>query len=161
MPWMVRPSPCAALPACESRFLIREHQQELPVCELERWRLRCNDGRHCWERDLSRLLSARSKRAGDGGAEEAQYGFRCIDNLLRAPDGTPLSPDVVMFNWGLHNSLSGNKTSGYVPGQSGSPKEYAPYLRKIVAFLQAAPALAQEPVKLDRCFVDKRKTVIN
>ena len=37
---------------------------------------------------------------GDGGAEETQYGARCIDNLIRAPDGTPLSPDVLMFNWG-------------------------------------------------------------
>eukprot|EP00040_Diaphanoeca_grandis_P023947 m.130961 g.130961 ORF g.130961 m.130961 type:complete len:471 (-) comp29514_c0_seq3:124-1536(-) len=46
----------------------------------------------------------------DGGAEEAQFGARCITNLIRAPDGTPLSPDVLMFNWGLHNSLSGNCT---------------------------------------------------
>ena len=45
---------------------------------------------------------------GDGGAEETQYGYRCLDNLIRAPDGTPLSPDVLVFNWGLHNSLSGN-----------------------------------------------------
>jgi hypothetical protein len=36
---------------------------------------------------------------GDGGAEETQYGARCIDNLVRAPDGTPLSPDILMFNW--------------------------------------------------------------
>ena len=91
----------------------------------------------------SGVLVQHSPWGGDGGAEETQYGYRCIDNLLRAPDGTPLSPNVVMFNWGLHNSLSGNKTSGYVPGQSGSPDDYAPYLRKIVAFLEAAPALAQ------------------
>ena len=36
---------------------------------------------------------------GDGGAEETLYGANCIDNLVRAPDGTPLSPDVLMFNW--------------------------------------------------------------
>ncbi len=80
---------------------------------------------------------------GDGGAEETQYGYRCIDNLLRAPDGTPLSPDLIMFNWGLHNSLSGNKTSGFVPGQSGPPSAYAPYLRKIVQFLRNSPALSR------------------
>merc|ERR1719272_170125 len=80
---------------------------------------------------------------GDGGAEEALYGFRCIDNLVRAPDGTLLSPDVLMFNWGLHNSLAGNCTPPCVPGQSGPPAEYAPYLKKIVASLQSAPALAK------------------
>ena len=36
-----------------------------------------------------------------------RYGAACIDNLIRAPDGTALSPDVLMFNWGLHNSLAG------------------------------------------------------
>lgn len=79
---------------------------------------------------------------GDGGAEETLFGARCIDNLIRAPDGTPLSPDVLMFNWGLHNSLSGNCTPPCIPGQSGPPAEYAPYLEKIVTFLQTAPALA-------------------
>ena len=78
---------------------------------------------------------------GDGGAEETLYGARCIDNLVRAPDGTPLSPDVLMFNWGLHNSLGGNCTAPCVPGQSGPPAEYAPYLQKIVDSLHAAPAL--------------------
>ena len=34
-----------------------------------------------------------------GGAEEAAYGQQCLDYLLRAPDGTPLRPDVLMFNW--------------------------------------------------------------
>ena len=52
---------------------------------------------------------------GDGGAEETLYGARCIENLIRAPDGTTLSPDVLMFNWGLHNSLAGNCTPPYVP----------------------------------------------
>jgi len=90
---------------------------------------------------------------GDGGAEESLYGFRCIDNLIRAPDGTALSPDILMFNWGLHNSLypcTNPNPDGTPPpahskacttGQSGPPADYAPYLEKIVAFLQAAPAL--------------------
>jgi len=80
---------------------------------------------------------------GDGGAEETLYGARCIENLIRAPDGTPLAPEVLMFNWGLHNSLAGNCTPPCVPGQSGPPAEYAPYLKKIVASLQSAPALAK------------------
>ena len=49
---------------------------------------------------------------GDGGAEETAYGDQCLDYLLRAPDGTPLKPDVLYFNFGLHNT--GNTT---VPGQ--------------------------------------------
>jgi hypothetical protein len=88
-------------------------------------------------------LVQHSPWGGDGGAEETLYGANCIDNLVRAPDGTPLSPDVLMFNWGLHNSLAGNCTAPCVPGQSGPPAEYAPYLEKIVASLKAAPALAK------------------
>ena len=86
-------------------------------------------------------LVQHSPWGGDGGAEETKYGAACIDNLVRAPDGTTLSPDVLMFNWGLHNSLAGNCTAPCVPGQSGPPAEYAPYLEKIVAGLLAAPAL--------------------
>ena len=78
---------------------------------------------------------------GDGGAEETLYGARCIDNLVRAPDGTLLSPDVLMFNWGLHNSLGGNCSAPCDPGQSGPPREYAPYLQQIVDSLQKAPQL--------------------
>ena len=79
----------------------------------------------------------------DGGAEETLYGARCIENLLRAPDGTPLSPQVLMFNWGLHNSLGGNCTPPCVPGQLGPPAEYAPNLELIVQYIKSAPALAQ------------------
>ena len=86
-------------------------------------------------------LVQHSPWGGDGGAEETLYGARCIDNLVRAPDGTALSPDVMMFNWGLHNSLGGNCTAPCVPGQLGPPDEYAPYLQKIVTALKASPAL--------------------
>ena len=72
---------------------------------------------------------------GDGGAEETEYGWRCIEYLLRAPDGTLQQPDVLYFNWGLHNlaivpnsTLPGNVI---VPGQSGPASAYAPYLLKI------------------------------
>ncbi len=56
----------------------------------------------------TKALVQHSPWGADGGAEETQFGARCIENLVRAPNGTPLSPDVLLFNWGLHNSLSGN-----------------------------------------------------
>jgi hypothetical protein len=40
---------------------------------------------------------------GDGGAEDTNYGLQCIDYFLSNPDGTPVHPDVIMFNFGLHN----------------------------------------------------------
>jgi acyl-CoA thioesterase-1 len=67
---------------------------------------------------------------GDGGVEETEYGWKCIEYLLRAPDGTFKLPDVLWFNWGLHNYA--NST---VPGQAGPPSAYAPYLEKIAARL--------------------------
>ena len=48
-------------------------------------------------------LVQHSPWGGDGGAEETEYGWRCLEYLLRAPDGTPQVPDVLWFNWGLHN----------------------------------------------------------
>lgn len=69
---------------------------------------------------------------GDGGAEETAYGDQCLDYLLRAPDGTPLRPDVLYFNFGLHNT--GNNT---IPGQAGPAAEYAPHLENIVKKLRA------------------------
>ena len=63
----------------------------------------------------TRALVQHSPWGADGGAEETQFGARCIENLVRAPNGTPLSPDVLLFNWGLHNSLSGNCTKPTPP----------------------------------------------
>lgn len=71
---------------------------------------------------------------GDGGAEETAYGWKCLDYLLRAPDGTPQVPDVLWFNWGLHNLVNGTNV---VPGQSGNITNYAPYLDKIAGRLAA------------------------
>jgi hypothetical protein len=68
----------------------------------------------------------------DGGAEETKYGDLCLDFLLRAPDGTPQYPDVLFFNFGLHNI--GNDT---IPGQAGPVAQYAPYLDKIATRLSA------------------------
>jgi hypothetical protein len=66
----------------------------------------------------------------DGGVEETEYGWRCLDYLLRAPDGTFQPVDVVWFNWGLHNY--GHSAS---PGIEGPAWAYAPYLEKISAKL--------------------------
>ena len=77
-------------------------------------------------------LVQHSPWGGDGGAEETEYGFRCLEYLLRAPDGTPQVPDVLFFNWGLHNIR--NST---VPGQAGPIDAYAPWLDKIAARLAA------------------------
>ena len=66
----------------------------------------------------------------DGGVEETEYGWRCLEYLLRPPTGTFIVPDILYFNWGLHNiSPNLNQT---IPGQSGPPSAYAPYLEKIV-----------------------------
>jgi acyl-CoA thioesterase-1 len=88
----------------------------------------------------SKALVQHSPWGGDGGAEETKYGASCIEYLLRAPGGAALAPDVLMFNWGLHNSLAGNCTAPCDPGQSGPPAEYAPYLKQIVARLKALAA---------------------
>ena len=37
-------------------------------------------------------LTQHSPWGGDGGAEETEYGWRCLEYLLRAPDGTPQVP---------------------------------------------------------------------
>lgn len=74
---------------------------------------------------------------GDGGAEETGYGVQCLDYFLRSPAGVALKPDVIMFNWGLHD---GPLANGTVPGQNGSPDVYAPQLENITKQL-----LAKEP----------------
>jgi len=71
-------------------------------------------------------LVQHSPWGGDGGAEETRYGWECLDFLLAAPDGTPQVPDVLYYNFGLHN-LDGRTA----PGQAGPIAEYAPYLERI------------------------------
>jgi len=77
-------------------------------------------------------LVQHSPWGGDGGAEETKYGWLCLDFLLRAPDGTPQRPDVLFFNFGLHN-LDERR----IPGQAGPIEEYAPFLEKIAEQLAA------------------------
>jgi len=71
-------------------------------------------------------LVQHSPWGGDGGAEETRYGWECLEFLLAAPQ----RPDVLYFNFGLHNL--GNDT---VPGQSGPVSEYAEYLDRITGRL--------------------------
>merc|ERR1712159_401754 len=93
-------------------------------------------------------LVQHSPWGGDGGAEETKYGAACIDHLVRSPDGTKLMPDVLMFNWGLHNALAGNCTAPCVPGQSGPPVEYRPYLEQIVKRLKQIASSSKGRTKL-------------
>eukprot|EP01045_Picozoa_sp_COSAG04_P010905 COSAG04_NODE_684_length_11170_cov_4.232228_9_plen_268_part_00 len=76
---------------------------------------------------------------GDGGAEEAAYGVRCLDYWLHHPNGLPLqgtasAPLAIMFNFGLHDGPLGNKTR---PGQQGNSTVYPDQLREIAARLKA------------------------
>jgi hypothetical protein len=64
----------------------------------------------------------------DGGAEETQYGLRCLKYFLHSPSGMPIKPDVIMFNWGLHDGPLGNTT---IPGQQGNTTVYAAELNQI------------------------------
>ena len=76
----------------------------------------------------------------DGGAEETAYGVRCLNYMLRSPGGDFLKPDVIMFNWGLHDGPLGNNTQ---PGQAGLPDVYAAQLENITVQLMAAEPQAK------------------
>lgn len=47
-------------------------------------------------------LVQHSPWGGDGGAEETKYGANCIQNLIRAPDGTAVVPDVYVCSVSQH-----------------------------------------------------------
>jgi len=64
----------------------------------------------------------------DGGAEDTGYGFDCLQHMLSSPKFVQLRPDVIQFNFGLHNTAAPGKAK---PGQSGYPKDYAPQLTLI------------------------------
>lgn len=69
---------------------------------------------------------------GDGGACETAYGEQCLDYFLSSPSGVQLVPDVLYFNWGLHNI-----GTTVVPGQGSTPQLYLPSLTNIVRRLKA------------------------
>lgn len=70
----------------------------------------------------------------DGGVCETAYGLQCLDYFLSSPSGVKLKPDVIMFNWGLHDGPMGNET---LPGQNGNYSVYLPQLQQITQRLQA------------------------
>lgn len=92
------------------------------------------------------VVALHSPDGGDGGAEETAYGWQCLEYFLRSPDGTQLRPDVLMFNWGLHNRFPDNAT--VVPGQHGTVSQYAGPLEQIVERLVAWAAERSPPTKL-------------
>eukprot|EP01047_Picozoa_sp_COSAG01_P002365 COSAG01_NODE_63_length_29632_cov_270.650662_14_plen_463_part_00 len=60
---------------------------------------------------------------GDGGAEETAYGIQCLDYWLRGPSGGPISPDVLFWNFGLHDGpqlFSYPPANVTIPGQEGN-----------------------------------------
>lgn len=69
----------------------------------------------------------------DGGAEETAYGLQCIEYFMKGPDGSLLEPDVLLFNFGLHDGPLGNET---IPGQQGNSSVYANELEQIVVVLK-------------------------
>lgn len=71
----------------------------------------------------------------DGGAEETAYGVTCLPYMLRSPTGNFLEPDILMFNWGLHDGPLKNVTE---PGQYGLPDVYASELENITARIQTS-----------------------
>jgi hypothetical protein len=69
---------------------------------------------------------------GDGGAEETAYGVRCLDYFLASPSGMDISPDLILFNWGMHDGPLGNDTT---PGQNSPPDNYTPTLTNLTTRL--------------------------
>lgn len=77
---------------------------------------------------------------GDGGAEETAYGIQCLDYWLRGPAGDKIYPDLVYFNFGLHD---GPKLFEYppanvtIPGQEGNMTVYPEQIAQIANSLKA------------------------
>lgn len=86
--------------------------------------------------DVAQVVHAPAD-VSDGGAEETAYGIKCLKYFLASPSGIPVSPDVIMFNWGVHDGVMGN---GTLPGQNGTATVYGPELQQIVSMLQAFSA---------------------
>lgn len=40
---------------------------------------------------------------GNGGAEETAYGDACLHHFLHSPSGFPINPDLILFNFGMHD----------------------------------------------------------
>ena len=69
----------------------------------------------------------------DGGAEETAYGLQCLDFFTASSSGTTLVPDILMFNFGLHDGPLGNES---IPGDAGLPDVYKSELTQIATQLK-------------------------
>ena len=74
---------------------------------------------------------------GDGGAEETTYGLYCLPYFLSSPSGMAISPDLILFNFGMHDGPMSNDT---VPGQNAPPDHYSAELTQIATQLKAFAA---------------------
>jgi len=85
----------------------------------------------------------------DGGAEETEYGLQCLDLWLASPSGMPIHPDLIYFNFGMHDLVT-NCTPGHgcVPGQSGNTSVYPGELEAIARKLQLFSSSLTPPAKL-------------
>ena len=81
---------------------------------------------------------------GDGGAEETAYGLQCLDYWLRGPAGDAIAPDLVFFNFGLHD---GPQLFAAVRAASGRLSALSVFLWKSIlyrAFVWARRALKRQ-----------------
>lgn len=70
----------------------------------------------------------------DGGAEELAYGIYCLKYFLASPSGMAIQPDLIMFNWGLHDGPMSNATT---PGQNEPADLYPAHLANLTSALVA------------------------
>lgn len=84
---------------------------------------------------------------GDGGAEETAYGLQCLDYWLHSPAGLPLKPDLVYFNFGLHDGpqlFKSPPANVTIPGQEGNmtvyPGQLAAIAKRLVSWASESGA---------------------
>ena len=75
--------------------------------------------------------------------------MRCLPYMLRSPSGEFLKPDVIMFNWGLHDGPLFNKTQ---PGQYGAASWTWP--SAALRFVPADSCYIAPHAVLGGCYVD-------
>ena len=73
----------------------------------------------------------------DGGAEETTYGLYCLDYFLHSASGMSIKPDLILFNFGMHDGPMFNDT---FPGQNAPPDNYNAELQAITSALQTYAA---------------------
>ena len=73
----------------------------------------------------------------DGGAEETTYGLYCLEYFLHSASGMNIKPDLILFNFGMHDGPMFNDT---FPGQNAPPQNYQAELTLLTANLQTFAA---------------------